>query len=348
MPSIGSLMPPKIVPSRVQETDYSQFTVEQIKKQLADRGLETTGKKKTLVKRLKAEVQRAWSQYYDSQGKSKKKKAPKKKMTLEEITAQNKENAAKRKAKLKRKAENIAKMEEAKRAKRQKKEASAKIQAKRMAEQKEEKEKRQLLEVFVKLDIKDYQTQLQKKLDPKGTRIDTMSYNAVHKRFNIRFKNAAHQQAITKNATITKAKSYTLKMSASTLPAPVESRCVMFLYPAALNHPNKDAAQEWLEGQTGEGAQDLAALNLWKKSALSKFARYGKIVNVYRERSFLVVYFSTASEAQKMMKGAADSEFNGVPMLCMKVGTPTKQDKNELNKQYPIPKVPSKKKKKST
>lgn len=339
-------MPPKIVPSRVKETDYSQFTVEQIKKQLADRGLETTGKKKTLVKRLKAEVQRAWNQYYQSTQVKKEKKAPKKKMTLEEINAQMEENKAKRKAKLKRKAENIAKMEEAREAKRLKKEASAKVQAKRMAEQKVEKEKRQKLEVFVKLDIKDYQEQLQKKLDPKGTRIDSMSYNAVHKRFNIRFKQESHQQAVTKNATISKAKKFNLKMSVSALPAPVESRCVMFLYPAAINHPNAEAAKEWLEGQNSEGAQDLAALNLWKKSALAEFAQYGKIVNVYRERSFLVVYFSTASEAQKMLAGAADSEFNGVPMLFMKVGTPTKADKNEVNKKYPV--VQPKKKKKST
>merc|ERR1719392_102234 len=112
-------MPPKIVPARVQETDYSQFTVEQIKKQLAERGLETTGKKKTLVKRLKAEVQRAWNEYYSTTSafppktKALFKKKEKKKMTLEEVNAQLAESKAKRKAKLKRKAENIAKMEEA-------------------------------------------------------------------------------------------------------------------------------------------------------------------------------------------------------------------------------------------
>jgi len=309
------------------------------------------GKRKTLVKRLKAEVQRAWNNYYNSNESpfppnklfKKKKKGVKKELTPAQIKKQVEENKAKRQAKLKRKAENIKKMEEQREAKRLKREAAAKVQEEYMKEQKEQKEVRQKLECFVTFDLKKYEQELRKKIDPKGNKIQTMSYNAVNKRFNIRFASAAQQKSVVKNATMDSPKEFTLKMNCSTLPAPVESQCVMFLYPGAANHPDKAKAEKWLASQADKDAQDLAALSVWKKAALDEFSQYGTIVNVYRERGFMVVYFSDASEAEDMMTDC--TSFNGVSMVHKKVGTPTKADKNEVNKAHPMP--PQKKKKKN-
>merc|ERR1712066_98813 len=126
--------------------------VEQIKAQLEQRGLPTNGKRKALVRRLKAEVQRAWQSYYSAKGETQplfdKPKKKKPKQSPEEIARQIEANKAKRLEKLKRKAENIKRMEEAREAKRRRKEASAAVQADRMEQQKKDKMERQKLECF--------------------------------------------------------------------------------------------------------------------------------------------------------------------------------------------------------
>lgn len=340
------LMPPAIVPKKVKETDYTKFTVEQIKAQLEQRGLQTNGKRKALVRRLKAEVQRAWQSYYSAKGETQplfdKPKKKKPKQSPEEIARQIEANKAKRLEKLKRKAENIKRMEEAREAKRRRKEESAAVQADRMEQQKKDKMERQKLECFVTFDLKSFQQQLQKKIDPKGDKLSSLNYNAVQKRFNLRFKDAKTQVAYTKNSTVQKPKKFELKMTLSCLPAPVESRCVMFLYPSAVNHPNKEDAASWLEKQGSGDVQDLSALQLWIDSGFSSFAKYGKIVNIYRERGFIVVQFSTDSEANKFMKNSGGS-FNGVDFVHKKVGTPTKADRNALLKEHPMPNLKKKK-----
>lgn len=346
---MDGLMPPAIVPKKVKETDYSKFTVEQIKAQLEQRGLPTNGKRKALVRRLKAEVQRAWQNYYQAKGGAKplfdgkkKKKSNKPKPTPEELTAKLEKEKAERLAKLKRKAENIKKMEEAREAKRQKKEQSAALQKERMEQQKVDKMERQKLECFVNFDLKNFQQQLMKKVDPKGDKVSSLSYNAVNKRFNIRFKDADDQVTYTKGSTIKKPKKFDLKMTLSLLPAPVESRCVMFLYPGALNHPDKEEAASWLESQSSESMQDLSALKYWVDSAFKTFSKFGKVVNIYRERGFLVIQFSADSEAKKMMAKSGES-FNGVRFIHKQTGTPTKAAKNAVTKEYPMPSLKTKK-----
>jgi len=116
----------------------------------------------------------------------------------------------------------------------------------------------------------------------------------------------------------------------------------MFLYPSAVNHPNKEDAASWLEKQGSGDVQDLSALQLWIDSGFSSFAKYGKIVNIYRERGFIVVQFSTDSEANKFMKNSGGS-FNGVDFVHKKVGTPTKADRNALLKEHPMPNLKKKK-----
>lgn len=340
---MNKLMPPK-VPTKVRQTDYSKFSDEQIKAQLQQRGLSVKGSRAKLENRLKAEVQRAWAQYHKKNKNNpstkklfpKTKKPKKPKQTPEQIAAAQEAAKQRRQEKAKRRAEHMEKMEEAREAKRQKKEKAAELQAERMKKQKVEKTERQKLECFVSFDIKDFQEQLMKKVDPSGNTVSSMSFNAVNKRFNIRFKTAKQQVKFTKGSTMAKGKTFDLKMTMSALPSPVETRCVMFLYPSAANHPDADTAASWVESQGGEEQPDLSALKNWKDSAYKSFSKYGKIVNIYRERGFLVVQFSTDSEAKKMMSKSGDS-FNGCQFVHKQIGTPTKQDKNTVLKEYPMP-----------
>jgi len=319
---------PSEVPDSVKNTDWSKFTDAQIKKQLKARGCSVKGNRKALEARLKAEVKKAWASHAT--------KKSKKKLSPEEIEQKLKEAEERRALKKKRKAEHEAKMEEARAKKRQKKEASAKKQAELRVQQKAEKEERQKLQAFITCDFKALKEALQKSLDPSGKMIETMSFNGAKKKFQINCKSESAQQKLTKGLTISNPKQTKLAINCTILPGPVESRCVMFLYPLAANHPDLDNAKEWTSAQV-DLEKESEGVKLWVESSLKTFKKFGKVVNVTRERGFLVVQFSTDAEAQKMMAKAGE-DFNGVSFAAMSIGTPTKADKLDALKKYPMPK----------
>lgn len=75
-------------------------------------------------------------------------------------------------------------------------------------------------------------------------------------------------------------------------------------------------------------------LKKWRESAKQTFKEYGSIVKVYRERGFLVVHFADAKSASNMFnKCCSNGSFNDVPFVYMKIGTPTKKDKQTCEKQ---------------
>lgn len=342
------------------EVDYEKFSDDQIRKELSKRGMTTKGSRKKLVARLKHCVKQAWEKYNKAVKKNSAPQKEKKKLSPEErlkITEQNEANraaklkkkmenkakaeaaqAANRELKAKRRMENKRKAEEARERKRLKREESLFKQNNYEAEQKKQKEARQKLEAHANFDMKTFAAQLRKKLDPKGNKIASISYDFSKKGFVIKFKQAKFVEAVTKGSTIQKLTSYKLNLTASLLPAPLESHCAFFLSPTAQNHPNKDAATEWLSEQGGSDAPELEKLQLWIDDALSSFASCGTIVNVFRERGFLVVQFSNASGASSFMSKMEGGDFNGVPFVFLKEGTPTKRDKNDCDKEYPLPK----------
>lgn len=346
-----------VAPSQV---DYEKFSDDQIRKELAKRGMTTKGSRKKLVARLQHCVKQAWEKYNKTMNKNKAPKKPKKKLTPEEklkITEQNEANraaklkkklenkrkadaaqAANRELKAKRRMENKRKAEEARERKRLKTEARLNKQNNYEAEQKKQKEARQKLEAHANFDMKTFAAQLRKKLDPKGNKISSITYDFSKKGFVIKFKQAKFVDSCTKGSTIKKLTSYKLNLTASLLPAPIESHCAFFLSPTAANHPNRDAAAEWLSEQGGSDAPELEKLQLWIDDALSTFASSGTIVNVFRERGFLVVQFSDSAGAQAFLSANKDGEFNNVPFVFLKEGTPTKRDKNDCDKEYPMPK----------
>merc|ERR1719204_83266 len=230
--------------------DYSQFSLDKIKNQLQSRGISTKGSREVLTNRLKQEVDKAWTAYeaksepvqeplFPNQGRKKPKK-PKK--SAEEIAEEQQKNALKRQEKLKRKAEHEKRVEEARERKRLKKEMTAKNHAEKNAEQKKAKIARQKCEAFLGFDVKALEEQVRSKLDPAGSKIQNVSFDSVMKRFRIKFKTEAAAKVFTKGVSMKKPKKMKLDSEVSILPSPVETRCVMFLYPMANLHPSSEAA----------------------------------------------------------------------------------------------------------
>lgn len=315
--------------------DFSQFSNEKIKAQLQSRGLSTKGSRDALTNRLKQEVEKAWREYeakkepkqeplFPNQGKSKAKK-PKK--TAEQIAEEQKAAALKRNEKLKRKAEHEKRVEEARERKRLKKEITATKHAEKNAEQKKAKIARQKCEAFLGFDVKSLEEQVQNKLDPSGSKIQTVSFDSVMKRFRIKFKTEAHAKVFTKGVSMKKPKKMNLHSEVSILPSPVETRCVMFLYPMSNMHPSLAAATAWCTSQGLTDSKESDILRAWIQSAMSTFSAYGTIVNVYRERGFLTVQFTTDASANKMTTALMNGKFNGCTFVHLQVGTPTKLDK---------------------
>jgi len=360
-------------PTQPSDVDYEKFSDEQIRAELKKRGMPVKGSRVKLVARLKHCVRQAWEQYNKQMKKGTQTQAKKKtKLTAEQRQKITEENEANRLAKLKRKMENKKKAEamheeleakrkakkaekakrklehekrmaEARERKRQKREATEAKRAKMEDEQKVQKEARQSCEAFAHFDIKLFSQQIQKKLDPKKQKITNISYDFSKKGFVIKFKEPKHVEMVTKGATMKKPTTTKFSLSTYVLPAPLESHCVFFLAPTALNHPNKAAADKWLSDQGASGLPELDKLQLWFDSALSTFATCGKIINVFRERGFMIVHFSDAACVTKFNQKYADKSFNGVPFVFLRTGTPTKRHRNLCDKEFPRPQKKGKK-----
>jgi len=317
-----------------QEVDYDQFTDDQIREQLEARGLSTRGLRPKLVNRLKAEVQKAWAAYKKQmKAKQNKPKKVKKKLTDAEKSEIHAKNEANRLAKAKRRAENEKRLEEHQRRKRQKREESMAKQETLKQQQKEQKEARQRCEVLLKIDFAGYKDALRKKLDPKGTKISNLTQDFSKKGFIVKFKSEKDAATCAKGSTMKKKKTWKIPMATSILPSPVESKCVFFQYPLDPTHPSFEQAKAWTtEQNSDESLPELKKLSLWIESSSEYFAKYGTIYDVYRERGFLVVYYSTEAAAQKCFSASAGAEFNGVPFNFLRMGTPTKADRNECQK----------------
>merc|ERR1712048_726524 len=286
--------------------------------------------------------------------KKKKKKNNKRKrsqLTDEEKAKKEEERKIAKERKDARKAENRKKMEEAQRAarerKRLKKEAAVAKQAEMEKQQKELKEKRQRSEVFVYFDMKAFSNQLKKALDPRGKKINTCNYDFSHKGFRVRFNDPAHASSCAQGATMNDPRTVKVPTNLQVLPAPVESHCVFFLDPCHPGNPEKDAAFKWVKEQGVESnSSDVQTLSLWKGATEMKCARYGAIVNIYRERGFIVVQFQSEAAAEAMYDALHEGQkLSGVSMLYMKRGTPKKRDRIDCDKLYP--KAAKQKKKKA-
>jgi len=238
----------------------------------------------------------------------------------------------KRQEKLKRKLEHEKRVEEARERKRLKKEEKAKKQHEQILRQKKEKEQRQMCEAFLGFDVRSFEQQVRKKLDPSGNKIVSCSYDTVAKRFKVKFSNPEHAASLTKGITMKRPRKLKFDSSVSILPSPVESRCVMFLYPLSSLHPDAEKAKAWSDAQGLANKKDSEILQAWMKSALTTFSEFGTVVNIYRERGFMVVNYTDAVYAQKMLSGA--KSFNNCSMIHLQVGTPTKLDKRTVDKEY--------------
>jgi len=344
--------------------DFTKFNDDQIRKELEKRGMPTKGSRKKLEARLKHCVKQAWEQYNKKLRKQnpdeQKPKKKKVKLSAEEkqkITEQNEQNRlaklkrkaenkkradeqmkAQRAAKLKRKAENKRKMEEARQAKRQRREETMAKRAKIEDEQKLVKEARQKCQAHVNFDTKALIEQIKKKFDARGDRITNVTYDFSKKGFLIKFKQPKFVEMATKGATVKKPTKVKLNVVCNVLPDAVESNSVFFLSPIAVNHPNKDAADEWLADQGAADEPDLVKLQLWLDSARDTFDNMGKIVNVFRERGFLTIHYATPQAAAKFISSNTGGEFNGVPFVFLNKGIPTKKDNMDCAKEFPRPK----------
>jgi len=332
------------------DVDYDSFTNEQIKSQLGARGISTKGNRQALIARLKSEVKKAWTQFNAAQAmplfpdlaktkKSKKPKVKKPAKTPEEIEEEQAALALKRQEKLKRKLEHEKRVEEARERKRIKREEKAKKVAELQTQQKAEKERRQKCEMFLGFDMRSFEQQVRKKLDPNGKKIANCSYDTVHKRFKVKFVSEADASKFTKGISMKKPKKLKFDSSVSILPSPVESRCVMFLYPMAQNHPSQAAAKAWSDKQGLADSRDSNILENWKADALKQFSKFGPIINIFRERGFLVVQFTTDAQASKMLAACKGKTFNGATFTYLQKGTPTKLDKKTVDEQFPKPVV---------
>jgi len=261
-----------------------------------------------------------------------------------------------REAKRLRKEEHKRRETEAKERKRLKKIAAAEKQKMMEVEQRKLKEKRQRSEVFVYFDMKTFGDQLVKKLDPRGRHILSCQYDLSQKGFRVRFSEPEHAERCSKGA---KNKAFD-SMNPRTvevpnelviLPSPIESHCVFFLDPCNPGHPHKDQSFAWVHSQGVDSkSSDTRALNLWKETAMQKYAEFGSIANVYRERGFIVVQFNAAESASAMLNDLwvephdCTGKINEVPIVYMKAGTPKKRDRQDCDTKYPKIKVPKKKK----
>lgn len=374
MPVQGQGRPPA-QPSQ-NPVNFDGFDTNQLKQHLQSRGLSTQGDKRTLVNRLKEEVSKAWSQYYAVQipgqnsnrfqggnyqpqqaggppkvnpdgtpatGKKKKRRNKKRKrpqLSDEERAKLEAERTAARDAKLKRKEENKRKEVEARDRKRLKREEAAKRQKEMEGRQKLQKENRQRSEVFVYFDMKAFSDQLMESLDKGKKKVQSCNYDFSHKGFRVRFNDPSHATACAQGATMKKPRTIRVPTSLQCLPAPVESRCVFFLDFCNNGHPQKATAFEWVKTQgIDTKTSDIKTLNLWKESSSKEYARFGEIVNIYRERGFIVIQFESAESAEQMFNELNNNEttLNGVPVLFLREGTPKKRDRLDCDKEYPRP-----------
>jgi len=362
-----------------QSVDFSSFDTNTIKEHLATRGLSTTGDRNHLIQRLKEEVNKAWSNYYSAapppqygggygQGqpmnnynqqpmgqqttgqppkKKKKRKRKRSTMTDAERKAMEDERESRRVAKAERKAANKLKEQEARERKRERREEAAKRQKEMEGRQKLAKENRQRSEVFVYFDMKPFAEQLKSSLDPKGTNIQSCNYDFSHKGFRVRFSSPEQAAECSEGATMETPRTVTVPTSLQVLPAPVESCCFFFLDPCNPSHPEKDAAFEWVATKGVEATtSDLKTLNVWKQSCVETYLQYGSIVNVYRERGFIVTQFVdsySCTAALQAVKGEETPALNGISLLFLSEGTPKKRDRIECDKKYPKPKKNKKK-----
>lgn len=321
-----------------KNVNFDDFTDEQIRAQLASRGLSTKGGRQKLVNRLKAEVQRAWAQFKKANknnvipglmppmGNSKPKK-PKKKLSEEERNKIHAQNEANRLAKAKRRVENLKRQEENQRRKRLKREANADKQRKLKEQQKIAKEARQRCELYVQFDLDSYKEALRKKLDPTGTKILNLTQDFSKKGFVVKFKSAEDAEACSRGSTMEKKKVITAPVMASIIASPVESKSVFFQYPLDQSHPDLAKAKAWtLTQNPDDKLTELKKLDIWIQSALTHFSKNGVVKHIYRERGFLVINFSTETAAKQCLNANESGDFNGVKFHYMKMGTPTKAD----------------------
>lgn len=224
-------------------------------------------------------------------------------------------------------------------------------QAVQEATQRQEKEKRQRLEVFVHFDMNGFKQELIKKLDPTGTKIQSCAYDFTTKGFRVRFNNNDFAEDCAFGSTMDNPKIIEVGNQCKIMRAPIESHCVFFLDPCQLNHPQHAMAVNWIRGQGAErvNMSEMRCFNKFRDVAKRKFQKYGIVTNIYRERGFMVVQFQEAESAQMLFKdlhtsnGQSNGDLQGVPIVFLKTGTPKKRDRKDCDKANPLPQKVSKK-----
>jgi len=262
------------------------------------------------------------------------------------VTLDEASKKLKAEAKAKRKAEHMEKMKEAQERKRIKREENAAKQAKLRVEQLAEKEKRQQLIAHVSFDMSNLEKSVQKKLDPKGKQIQSVSYDFSKKAFVVKFTTPDACSKKVKGSTFGKPK--TLKLSSSwtstILPGPIESKCAYFLHPLEPNHPNVDRAEAWTKESIGENRTYAERMQAWVEAATEQFSGVGTIVNISKVRGFMVIQYEQEEAAKKFITQNIYESICGIPMLFIRPGTPTKGDKQACVKAFPMPKKTKKNK----
>jgi len=343
----------------VQNINFDSFTVDQLKEHLESRGLETNGKRKTLIKRLKEEVSKAWSQYYGAQVNpmagmmmggmgmpmpfpfqqprpNKRKRTP---LTEEQKAKIQEEQAEKRAKKEERRVAHEKMLKESLERKLALKQERAAKQAEIMREHKIAREEKQATEVLVKFDVKKFAEEVQKLVDKHGT-VVSCNYDMNNKALRVRFQNAAQATKYAKNSRYNKPKNLKVSTTLQILPAPRESNCVFFLDPCSTHHPNCERAFNFCNENGVETNNQITTgtTELTRKAALKVFQKFGPIVNVYRERGFFVVHFERPASAKRFLSEMNNAgSLNGIPLVFVTAGTPRKCDKQECLKQYPMP-----------
>jgi len=313
--------------------DYDSFNLETVKAHLRSRGLPAEGEDRIiLVERLKQEVNRAWTEYYNKLNPI----GYRTQQSADEIAAQEEQRRLAREEKLRKKEENKRLAEEARLKKQQRREEAAKKQELIEAQQKIAKENRQRLEVFVLFDMKRFTEQLSLKLDPESQHIVSCNYDFTHKGFRVRFRDNESAAECSKDSTSRDPKEVEVPVKLQVLPAAVESRCMFFLDPCHDDHPNREESFAWMRKEGVESTTaDTKTLNVVQRHAEIEFAKFGTIVYIFRERGFIVIQFQSEKDAESMHNEFRNGgTFHDIPFIWLRTGTPKKRDRLECAKMY--------------
>lgn len=329
--------------THVQNLDYSKFSDDELRQELLGRGLASTGNRQELTARMQNAVREAWVKFYECQMKSPGRKKNKRKLTDEERVISEQARMAARNAKQQKKLEGKRQYEENMERHRKNKElklARQKDAAARREAAKKRKQDLQVTEMLIKFDPKILSSSLMEQLDPEGTKIGHIMYDFGKKGFRVRYKSEELVKEAVGESSIKIPKEVTVPATCQLFPAPVESKCVFFLYPFSGLHPQKKLAEEFIANSADNGRElveqrdDMEIMKLWSAEALNFENNYGSIVNIYRERGFMVLHFSEEKDAAKFHEDFSKegAVWNGIPFVALNRGTPTKRDRTMIDR----------------